>query len=108
MIPDKQAVLVDMLGILQRAMHFRIKIFHHFVLGEIARHDRSALEAQLIQFRHQCFACELAAGTDHQAEAEPAAFTDLLLDDDVRMISPMPPAATCRSCGALPPSWAGV
>ena len=44
MVADKQSVGVDVIGVGQAAVNFVVKVLHHLVLGEIARHDRAAFK----------------------------------------------------------------
>ena len=46
MVADEDAVAIDVIGILQIAMHLAVKEPDNLVLREIACDDRSALETQ--------------------------------------------------------------
>lgn len=86
-VANEQAVLVDVIGVFQRAVDRMVEVFEDFVFGEVARHDRAAFEAFGDEGFHEVGAFEFAFGFDHEREAEPAAFARFPLDAQVWVIA---------------------
>ena len=86
-IPNKKPAFVYALSITQDPMNFGIEVPNNFILGKISGNDGTTFESQFGQLADQQFARPRATRTNHQTEPEPARLTNLLLDEDLRMVA---------------------